>query len=115
MKWMNCAGATTNYPTDGRGGRDGTAGNSTFADGKGWDNKACVAHGLYFTAGANVATLAITGHDGSATPLGTITLPANGIYEADLHGVQLLGLKAVTTGATAAATIFFDVGQNAGY
>lgn len=115
MKWMNSAGATTNYPTTGRGGVDATAANSSFADTKPWDDRICVMHGIYVTAGANAATVTITGHDGTADPLAVITLPANGVFETDFHGAQLRGLKVVQTGASCASTVFFEVGQTATY
>lgn len=116
VKWINVGAAATGYPTDGRGGADSTAGSSSFVSATRWDNKACILIGALVQPGSATSTFAITSHDGTSDVFTTLTCAANSApFYIDLLGLDIRGLKVVTTGAASGITVFFDVGQDMTY
>lgn len=117
MKWINCAAAATNYPTNGLGGVTATSSASGFADGLPWDNLPCLVYSVVLIPGASAGTVTITSHDGTtqAFPaLHNAINTADGCTQIDLGGVEMAGLRVVTATA-GTAIVFFETGVPASY
>ena len=116
MKWMNCAAAADNYPTDGIGGVSATSSASLFADTKPLTDTACVIHGVTVNPGSAAGTVTITNHDGSTKPISAIKAVSGGSsFYVPLCGIELEGIKVVCAGAACTAVVHFESGQLCAY